>query len=54
MENGPPHVVHDLMYNSTVNCRGYIGGNLSMDFVNESLNKVLKGTDRIGRNRLIY
>jgi hypothetical protein len=44
MENGKPHVVHDLMYNSTVNCRGYYGGNLSLDFVNELLNKVLKGT----------
>jgi hypothetical protein len=43
MANGPPHVVHDLLHNSTVNCRGYNGGNLSMDFVNELLNKVLKG-----------
>jgi hypothetical protein len=43
MANGPPHIRHDLLHNSTVNCRGYKGGNLPLDFVNELLIKSLKG-----------
>jgi hypothetical protein len=43
MVNGHPHIRHDLLHNSTLNYRGYEGGNLSFDFVNELLNKVFKG-----------
>jgi len=43
MVNGPPTVRNDLINNSTINFKGYPGGNLSMDFVNEVFNKILKG-----------
>jgi len=43
MENGPPSVRNDLLNNSTINFKGFPGGNLSMDFVNEVFNKIMKG-----------
>jgi len=43
LEVAPAHVVHDLLHNSTVNYKGYPGGNLEMDFVNEVMNKIYKG-----------
>lgn len=39
----PPHIQHDLIWNSTANITGKKGGNLEIDLVNEFGNKFFAG-----------